>query len=391
MLESPFFTLFEETMMDASGQPIGHAYGYYSSGDEGGLVEEYGPGVPYAHGQVQHQYTMQGPSIDMSQMRPQIPMHGTYAMQPQHPSIQPHHVVTHVQPYDQRNINGIYHQPITTPPPPPSPYDPVSPAQSVSDHSASGTESAGAMPVRAGGVPIMPRVYHHHSHSHSSQSSTSSLHGGEHPYAAPIMPYHPTDPNMRRHSKNRSIDRRSVETTPPPGPPGSDDDRDFDRMEPYINQISLLNRKESTRRQRIQAEQRRRDELRDGYARLKEVLPISNSKSSKVSLIERARSHILDMDSQNSVLKKEIERLKSECARLQLISEQMALTVSLAPGGAEGMTRGPPVVVVPHDADDNELGLSTGPANDAANTPATETTTTEHMQEGNTAPATPAN
>jgi hypothetical protein len=50
-------------MMDANGQPLSHAYAYYSSGDEGGLVEEYGPGVPYAHGQVQqHQYTMQGPS-----------------------------------------------------------------------------------------------------------------------------------------------------------------------------------------------------------------------------------------------------------------------------------------------------------------------------------------
>lgn len=51
---------------------------------------------------------------------------------------------------------------------------------------------------------------------------------------------------------------------------------------------SLANtRKEATRRQRIEAEQRRRDELRDGYARLKEVLPVSNQKSSKVSLLER--------------------------------------------------------------------------------------------------------
>ena len=47
------------------------------------------------------------------------------------------------------------------------------------------------------------------------------------------------------------------------------------------------NRKEATRRQRIEAEQRRRDELRDGYARLKDVLPVSNQKSSKVSLLER--------------------------------------------------------------------------------------------------------
>ena len=51
---------------------------------------------------------------------------------------------------------------------------------------------------------------------------------------------------------------------------------------------SLANtRKEATRRQRIEAEQRRRDELREGYARLKDVLPVSNQKSSKVSLLER--------------------------------------------------------------------------------------------------------
>jgi len=49
-------------------------------------------------------------------------------------------------------------------------------------------------------------------------------------------------------------------------------------------------RKEATRRQRIEAEQRRRDELRDGYAKLKDVLPVSNQKSSKVSLLERGEA-----------------------------------------------------------------------------------------------------
>lgn len=47
------------------------------------------------------------------------------------------------------------------------------------------------------------------------------------------------------------------------------------------------NRKEATRRQRIEAEQKRRDELREGYAQLKNVLPLTNQKSSKVSLLER--------------------------------------------------------------------------------------------------------
>ena len=63
--------------------------------------------------------------------------------------------------------------------------------------------------------------------------------------------------------------------------PTSDEDPSF---------APLFSRKENTRRQRIEAEQRRRDELRDGYARLKDVLPISATKSSKVNLIERGVS-----------------------------------------------------------------------------------------------------
>lgn len=389
--------------MDPNAQSqMAHPYAaYYSSGDEGGLTDEYSARVPgpYAHAgpvQVQQQqqqpqqqqqqqhhnqygipntskslcqlanepfgcrlvatspllysrphFSLVGPlltpsvDLDMNQLRPdqlqQIQMqhqhsHQAYAMQP-HPSMQPQ-----VQPvqvpvtYDpSRATTAIYQHPsVTSPPPPPSPYDPVSPAHSVSDHS--GTESIGPTPIRTGGVPIMPasRVYHHH--SHSSASSTSSLHG-EHPYATPAMPYgNPNAASMRHHSRTRS-----VETTPPPGQyHGSDEDEIYGNSaahpDPYANQISLLNRKESTRRQRIQAEQRRRDELRDGYARLKDVLPITNAKSSKVSLIERARNHILDIDGQNQALRNEVEALRKEVARLQEIAEKMAMNMSIPIG-----------------------------------------------------------
>lgn len=46
-------------------------------------------------------------------------------------------------------------------------------------------------------------------------------------------------------------------------------------------------RRETVRKQRIESEQRRRDELREGYARLKETLPASNQKASKVSILDR--------------------------------------------------------------------------------------------------------
>jgi hypothetical protein len=47
-------------------------------------------------------------------------------------------------------------------------------------------------------------------------------------------------------------------------------------------------RREEIGRQCTKSEQRRRDELRDGYRRLKDALPVSNQKSSKVSLLDRA-------------------------------------------------------------------------------------------------------
>lgn len=55
----------------------------------------------------------------------------------------------------------------------------------------------------------------------------------------------------------------------------------------------VTKRREEIRRQRIESEQRRRDELRDGYRRLKDVLPVSNQKSSKVSLLDRGESTTL--------------------------------------------------------------------------------------------------
>jgi hypothetical protein len=43
------------------------------------------------------------------------------------------------------------------------------------------------------------------------------------------------------------------------------------------------------RRQHIETEQRRRDELRNGYHRLKEALPESNQKGSKCSFLDRGK------------------------------------------------------------------------------------------------------
>jgi hypothetical protein len=57
-------------------------------------------------------------------------------------------------------------------------------------------------------------------------------------------------------------------------------------IRPYLSN-TLFRRRETVRKQRIESEQRRRDELREGYARLKETLPASNQKASKVYLLDR--------------------------------------------------------------------------------------------------------
>jgi hypothetical protein len=134
--------------------------------------------------------------------------------------------------------------------PPPSPtadaYDPLSPPISGSDTSADG-------------------LYHHN--SSASNSPSSSRHNS-------LVHRHRYNPTP---SPTSSSGRRSR---------GNSHDSDDDDESRFGHDL-IFSRKEATRRQRIQAEQKRRDDLRDGYAKLKGVLPISNTKSSKVSLLER--------------------------------------------------------------------------------------------------------
>lgn len=91
-------------------------------------------------------------------------------------------------------------------------------------------------------------------------------------------------------------------------------------------------RKEATRRQRIEAEQRRRDELRDGYARLKDVLPVSNQKSSKVSLLERATNHIMHLEKTNQEMQARLAQAEMEVQRLRALNEKISLSGPKLPG-----------------------------------------------------------
>ncbi|KAF7307407.1 BHLH domain-containing protein [Mycena indigotica] len=102
-----------------------------------------------------------------------------------------------------------------------------------------------------------------------------------------------------------------------------DEDDDF---QPAANLSgSPDTRRETIRRQRIESEQRRRDELRDGYARLKETLPATNQKSSKVSLLDRATSHIRNLDTSKTELEKRLQEAETQVKHLRHINEVLSM------------------------------------------------------------------
>jgi len=106
-----------------------------------------------------------------------------------------------------------------------------------------------------------------------------------------------------------------------------DEDEDF---QPAPVTGSPDSRRETIRRQRIESEQRRRDELRDGYARLKDTLPPSNQKSSKVSLLERATGHIRYLETVKDQLELRLKSAEAEVHRLRNVNEALMLGAASA-------------------------------------------------------------
>ena len=70
-----------------------------------------------------------------------------------------------------------------------------------------------------------------------------------------------------------------------------------------------LSRREEIRRQRLEMEQSRRDELRDSYLRLKDALPVSNS-ISKGLVLDRATAYIKSLELR-------VQQAENEAARLR--------------------------------------------------------------------------
>ncbi|TDL28136.1 hypothetical protein BD410DRAFT_835375 [Rickenella mellea] len=106
------------------------------------------------------------------------------------------------------------------------------------------------------------------------------------------------------------------------------DDEDEEFQPSSSNAAGSDVRREEIRRQRIESEQRRRDELREGYRRLKDVLPVSNQKSSKVSLLDRATTHVKYLEVTQTQLQARLNQAEMETQRLRALNEALMLSTA---------------------------------------------------------------
>ncbi|KAG8833695.1 hypothetical protein FRC17_010227 [Serendipita sp. 399] len=201
----------------------------------------------------------------------------------------------------------------------------------------------------------VPLPMHHHNHSTSSLSSVGADVGGR-PRSSrasppssshdsprtrtrtPALPGSPPKRNggtlVHRHSRNASTasstrpSRRGSVRKPKEEDDFSDFEEDDDFAPNTAGDGKPERRREDIRKQRIESEQRRRDELREGYNRLKAALPPSNQKSSKASILERATVCITDLNHKTSTLAVRCEELESELRRVRVLNETLMLSAA---------------------------------------------------------------
>jgi hypothetical protein len=166
----------------------------------------------------------------------------------------------------------------------------------------------------------MPPTSGRHSRGSGSHSPPASI-----PYAATVPRSHRYNPIMApatRASVRAAHKRRQSRSN-------DESDEDDDDFQPSAASAGTADsRREAIRKQRIESEQRRRDELRDGYARLKETLPASNQKSSKVSLLDRATSHLRYLDTVREQLENRLKAAEAEVHRLRSVNEALMLNTT---------------------------------------------------------------
>ncbi|KLT38843.1 hypothetical protein CC85DRAFT_13178 [Cutaneotrichosporon oleaginosum] len=163
--------------------------------------------------------------------------------------------------------------------------------------------------------------------SHLSDMSSMGYSPPMHaPSPLPGMPYaNPRELASRRpRTSHRRIHPRSVKSE-------EEDDDDDDDMLDDDDRVGLGisvqgaqgargpirdAKAEAGRLSRIQSEQKRRNVLKDGFERLRAILPPTNQKGSKQVVLDRAVQHIDAIKTSNSLLYEERGRLMAENRRL---------------------------------------------------------------------------
>ncbi|KAG0707568.1 hypothetical protein DFH29DRAFT_631774 [Suillus ampliporus] len=175
-----------------------------------------------------------------------------------------------------------------------------------------------------------PAVYSLSGGELSSDGLTSgrrSRGSGTHsPSSVHSVPYSAAVPRSHRFNPIAAPTTRSATKATRRKSRNDDSDDEDDDFQPSIPaNASTDMRRETIRRQRIESEQRRRDELRDGYRRLKDALPVSNQKSSKVSLLDRATTHVKYLEMTAQQLQTRLQQAEAEVQRLRSVNEALML------------------------------------------------------------------
>jgi hypothetical protein len=241
----------------------------------------------------------------------------------------------YLQPYPQSPSFAV---PIGLPSPPLS-FNTLNLSSSIGDYSY---PSAPARPYTPpDGASISPPALGTYTLSAGELSSdglaSQTGRSGSHSPPATI-PYAATVPRSHRYNPVVApATRSSVRTAHKRRMSNDDSDEEDEDFHPITSTGGGADsRRETIRKQRIESEQRRRDELRDGYARLKDTLPASNQKSSKVSLLDRATSHLRYLDTVRDQLENRLKAAEAEVHRLRSVNEALMLNTTRHAMGSNG-------------------------------------------------------
>ncbi|THV06563.1 hypothetical protein K435DRAFT_743685 [Dendrothele bispora CBS 962.96] len=145
----------------------------------------------------------------------------------------------------------------------------------------------------------------------------------------PTVPYAATVPRSHRYNPIAApptrVSARAAVARGRRNSTSKSQNEDSDDEDAPVSSGGVDVRREAVRRQRIESEQKRRDDLRDGYSRLKSTLPSINQKSSKIVLLERAASHIKYLDAVKNRLEAQLKVAEDEVNRLRNVNEVLMI------------------------------------------------------------------